>query len=52
MTGTPAYLACDWGTTSLRAWVLDKAGAVVRSRDFPLGDVHADADAAIASFGA
>lgn len=37
MIGTPAYLACDWGTTSLRAWVLDRSGAVVRSRDFPLG---------------
>lgn len=37
MTGTPAYLACDWGTTSLRAWVLNVSGAVVRSRDFPLG---------------
>ena len=28
MAAEPAYLACDWGTTSLRAWVLDKAGAV------------------------
>lgn len=37
MTAIPAYLACDWGTTSLRAWVLDASGSVVRSRDFPLG---------------
>lgn len=35
MTG--ALLACDWGTTNLRAWVLDEAGAVVRTRDFELG---------------
>ena len=30
-------LACDWGTTNLRAWVLDAAGQVVRAQDFPLG---------------
>jgi 2-dehydro-3-deoxygalactonokinase len=30
-------LACDWGTTNLRAWVLDPAGAVVRHQEFPLG---------------
>lgn len=28
-------LACDWGTTNLRAWTLDAAGAVVADRDFP-----------------
>jgi 2-dehydro-3-deoxygalactonokinase len=32
-----AFLACDWGTTNLRAWVLDAGGAVRASRDFPLG---------------
>lgn len=32
-----ALLACDWGTTNLRAWTLDEAGAVTASRDFELG---------------
>lgn len=32
-----ALLACDWGTTNLRAWALDERGAVVADRDFPLG---------------
>jgi 2-dehydro-3-deoxygalactonokinase len=32
-----ALLACDWGTTNLRAWALDEAGAVLAERDFPLG---------------
>ena len=35
--GKPILLACDWGTTNLRAWTLDQAGAVVADRDFPLG---------------
>jgi len=30
-------LACDWGTTNLRAWTLDAQGCVVSQRDFPLG---------------
>jgi 2-dehydro-3-deoxygalactonokinase len=30
-------LACDWGTTNLRAWTLDAAGEVVAERDFELG---------------
>lgn len=30
-------LACDWGTTNLRAWVVDDAGQVVRAKDFALG---------------
>jgi 2-dehydro-3-deoxygalactonokinase len=34
---TPVFLACDWGTTNLRAWTLDAAGAVVREADLPLG---------------
>lgn len=33
----PALLACDWGTTNLRAWTLSEAGEVVAQRDFPLG---------------
>lgn len=32
-----ALLACDWGTTNLRAWTLDASGAVVAQQDFPLG---------------
>jgi 2-dehydro-3-deoxygalactonokinase len=32
-----ALLACDWGTTNLRAWTLDATGAVVAARDLPLG---------------
>lgn len=34
---TPALLACDWGTTNLRAWALDGAGGVVANKDFDLG---------------
>lgn len=30
-------LACDWGTTNLRAWTLDADGEVVQDRDFALG---------------
>jgi 2-dehydro-3-deoxygalactonokinase len=31
------FLACDWGTTHLRAWVAGEDGRAIRSRDFPLG---------------
>lgn len=34
---TPALLACDWGTTNLRAWTLDAEGAVLARREFALG---------------
>ncbi len=34
---SPALLACDWGTTNLRAWTLDGQGDVVAKREFPLG---------------
>jgi 2-dehydro-3-deoxygalactonokinase len=30
-------LACDWGTTNLRAWTLDAYGAPVRSIELPIG---------------
>jgi len=30
-------LACDWGTTNLRAWTLDATGGVVAEREFPFG---------------
>lgn len=33
----PVLLACDWGTTNLRAWTLDDGGAVIAHQDFPLG---------------
>jgi 2-dehydro-3-deoxygalactonokinase len=29
-----AFLACDWGTTNLRAWVVDADGRPVRTREF------------------
>jgi len=32
-----AFLACDWGTTHLRAWVVEAGGAVRAGRTFPLG---------------
>ena len=32
-----AFLACDWGGTNLRAWVVGEAGEVLDRRDFPLG---------------
>jgi 2-dehydro-3-deoxygalactonokinase len=34
---SPAFLACDWGTTNLRAWLIADDGRVLKSRDFPLG---------------
>jgi 2-dehydro-3-deoxygalactonokinase len=35
--GPAVLLACDWGTTNLRAWTLDRQGGVVAEREFPLG---------------
>jgi 2-dehydro-3-deoxygalactonokinase len=32
-----ALLAGDWGTTNLRVWALDAAGAVLARREFPFG---------------
>jgi 2-dehydro-3-deoxygalactonokinase len=32
-----ALLACDWGTTNLRAWTLDDTGQVVAHKEFALG---------------
>ncbi len=32
-----ALLACDWGTTNLRAWSLDAEGKPLQSREFELG---------------
>jgi 2-dehydro-3-deoxygalactonokinase len=32
-----AFLACDWGTTQVRAWVVDADGAASATKTFPLG---------------
>jgi 2-dehydro-3-deoxygalactonokinase len=32
-----ALLVCDWGSTRLRAWTLDRVGVVVAHAAFPLG---------------
>ena len=37
MAGAAALLACDWGTTNLRAWALDTAGGIVAHQEFDLG---------------
>ena len=37
MTATPALIALDWGTSSLRAYLLDDAGNVIDSRTEPRG---------------
>jgi 2-dehydro-3-deoxygalactonokinase len=34
---TAAFLALDWGTTNLRAWIVDERGTALRRREFPLG---------------
>jgi 2-dehydro-3-deoxygalactonokinase len=34
---TYSFLAVDWGTTNLRAWVVGADGEVTAGRDFPLG---------------
>lgn len=43
-----ALIAADWGTTSLRAWRLDRTGAIAERRRGPLGIMHV----ADAGFGA
>jgi len=32
-----AFLACDWGSTHLRAWTFDRDGQEIARRDFDLG---------------
>lgn len=34
---TDTFLALDWGTTNLRAWVADRDGRTLSHREFPLG---------------
>lgn len=48
--GAPVLLACDWGTTNLRAWTLDAQGAVVAERDFPLGVSRLSRGEVVAAF--
>jgi len=50
--GKPLLLACDWGTTNLRAWTLDGAGRVVGEQDFPLGVSKLGTGEAARRFGA
>lgn len=40
MTGFPSLIAIDWGTTSLRAHLLDDTGQVLDSRTEPWGVMH------------
>lgn len=47
---TAALLACDWGTTNLRAWTLDADGQVLTGRDFALGVSTLQAGEAAARF--
>jgi 2-dehydro-3-deoxygalactonokinase len=35
-------IAIDWGTSSLRAYRLDRAGAIVEKRSAPLGIMHVE----------
>lgn len=37
MPSDGAFLACDWGTSNLRAWVLEADGSVRDERRFPWG---------------
>src|ERR1700748_646218 len=48
---TAALLACDWGTTNLRAWTLDADGKVLAGRDSALGVSTLPAGEAAAGFG-
>ena len=40
MTATPSLIALDWGTSSLRALLLDGTGNVIESRTEPWGLMH------------
>jgi 2-dehydro-3-deoxygalactonokinase len=45
-----AFLACDWGTTQVRAWRVEADGAVSAARTFPLGVSRLAAGEAAARF--
>ncbi len=40
MATTPALIVLDWGTTALRAYLLDEAGRVIDARHEPHGIMH------------
>ncbi len=40
MPATPSLIALDWGTSSLRAYLLDDTGNVIDSRSEPRGIMH------------
>jgi 2-dehydro-3-deoxygalactonokinase len=40
MSATPSLIALDWGTSSLRAYLLDDTGEVIESRAEPRGIMH------------
>jgi 2-dehydro-3-deoxygalactonokinase len=46
-----ALIACDWGSTTLRAWTLDAAGGVLARRDLPFGVNRLGPGEAAARFG-
>ena len=47
----PAFLACDWGTTNLRAWLVGGDGEVLAEREFALGVAKLGPGEAQARFG-
>ncbi|MBW3560516.1 MAG: 2-dehydro-3-deoxygalactonokinase [Proteobacteria bacterium] len=51
MPGGASLLACDWGTTNLRAWTLADDGAVLHHQEFPLGVGRLQPGEAAARFG-
>ncbi|HVE22958.1 MAG TPA: 2-dehydro-3-deoxygalactonokinase, partial [Acidocella sp.] len=40
MTGRPPLLALDWGTSSVRAYLLGTDGAIMDTRAEPWGIMH------------
>jgi len=45
-----AFLACDWGTTHLRAWVVEAGGDARAAQTFPLGVARLEPGAAPTRF--
>ena len=52
MTESPSLIALDWGTTSLRAHLLDDSGQVLDSRSEPWGVMHVPNGDFVAAFDA
>ena len=44
------FLACDWGTTQVRAWVVEADGAVRAARTFPFGVARLGPGEAVSRF--